>query len=338
VKLAEIGEFGLIGRITGGAVFNPGKVVKGIGDDAAVLSVGEGQLLLVSCDMLVDGVHFAVGKITPFKLGYKAIAVSLSDIAAMGGVPRHVLVSLGLPPGAAVEDVEGIYAGMRDILSRWSVNLVGGDTVKSPVLTIDVMVMGEAAPADVVTRGGARPGDILMVTGHLGGSAAGLELLLNENLAGKLAGKDLELVLTAHLTPAPRLEQSAQLVKMRAATSMIDLSDGLAGDVRHICENSAVGAEIYVEKLPVLPLTAIVAQAAGKNAVDWALGGGEDYELLFTVPPERQGEIAGAFQKAGLGPVTAVGKITADKNNVAYFAAGGKEYYLKKGFDHFSKG
>ncbi|MFZ5650914.1 MAG: thiamine-phosphate kinase [Bacillota bacterium] len=333
MNVSEIGEFGLIRRLAEGTVFSRGNVIKGIGDDAAVLSVSRGMLLLVSCDMLVDGVHFIRGKISPFQLGHKAVAVNLSDIAAMGGIPRHVLVSMALTPSITVEEVEEIYSGMKSLLSRWSVNLVGGDTVKSEVLTIDVTILGEAGPGQVLTRDGARPGDVVMVTGHLGDSAAGLEILMNEELFTQISGEDREVLLKAHLQPVPRLDQSRMLAGMGCVTAMMDLSDGLGGDIRRICESSGVGADIFLERLPYSESAAMLADLAGKNAVDWALNGGEDYELLFTVSPGREDEVKASFAAEGLGPVTVVGVITEREAGVRLVDRGA--IITARGFDHF---
>ncbi|MFZ5646462.1 MAG: thiamine-phosphate kinase [Bacillota bacterium] len=335
MKISEIGEFGLIKRLAGGTVFNQQSVIKGIGDDAAVLAVSRGKLLLVSCDMMVDGVHFMREKISPFKLGHKAVAVNLSDIAAMGGIPRHVLVSMALPPSVTVIEVEDMFSGMKSLLSRWSVNLVGGDTVKSQTMTIDVTILGEADPGSVLTRSGARPGDIIMVTGYLGDSAAGLEILVDEKLCEKISGEDREALLEAHLMPVPRLEQSRLLAGMGCVTAMMDLSDGLGGDIKHICENSGVGAKLFLDRLPYSGSAARAAHLAGKKVTDWALNGGEDYELLFTVPPGREEDVKDAFAGAGLGPVTAVGVITESEAGVKLVGTEGEIIPPARGFNHF---
>ncbi|KJS01603.1 MAG: hypothetical protein VR68_04875 [Peptococcaceae bacterium BRH_c4a] len=336
VKISDIGEFGLIKRLAGGTIFNPNGVIKGIGDDAAVIMTGQDRVLLVSCDMLVDGVHFIYGKIPLFDLGHKAVAVNMSDIAAMGGVPRHVLVSLALPSRFTVEEAEELFNGMKSLLSRRSVNLIGGDTVRSDVFTIDVTILGEALIGSVIMRSGARPGDVVMVTGSLGDSAAGLEILLNDQLSGRVSADDREYLLAAHLTPEPRLDQSSLLVKLGFVTAMMDLSDGLAGDIKHICESSRVGAEIYLDRLPYSQCAARVARMAGKNVVHWALNGGEDYQLLFTVPSGKEEEVIEAFCGAGLGAVTAAGRITDPGCGVRLVGFEEDIKHLAKGFDHFS--
>jgi len=313
LKLSDVGEFGLIKKLAAGCVNDFSTIVEGIGDDAAVLQPGKGQLLVTS-DMLVEGVHFLTGKITMYQLGYKSIAASLSDIAAMGGKPRHALVSLAIPGNMAVEEIEELYLGMKSILSRYTVNLVGGDTVKSPVFTIDVTLLGETGPTGSVLRSGARPGDAVMVTGTPGASAAGLELLLNPGKwTGNLSLEDQEWLLAAHLTPEPALKQSATLVQMNCVTSMIDISDGIAGEINHICDRSGVGAEIYADKIPLSDTVARVAGLAGKNALDWALYGGEDYQLLFTVPAGEAQRVIDVFAAGRLGPVAVIGCIVEEK-------------------------
>lgn len=337
MKISDLGEFGLIKRLAGGTIFNPGGVIKGIGDDAAVIDAGQGRVLLVSCDMLVDGVHFICGKIPLFDLGRKAVAVNMSDIAAMGGVPRHILVSLALPSRFSVEEAEELFNGMKSLLSRWSVNIIGGDTVKSDVFTIDVMILGEAEKGQVIMRSGARPGDVVMVTGSLGDSAAGLEILLNDYLSGIISKKDRESLLAAHLTPEPRLAQSALLVKLGFVTAMMDISDGLAGDIKHICESSQVGAEIYLDRLPFSQCAARAAQLAGLNVVHWALNGGEDYQLLFTVPPGKECQIIEAFHGAGLGTVTVVGRVTESCEGLKLLGFEENINQPVRGFDHFAR-
>lgn len=312
--------------------------MQGIGDDAAVLQPGKGQLL-VTGDMLVESVHFLPGKITMFQLGYKSMAVSLSDIAAMGGIPRHALVSLAIPGHTAVEEIEELYRGMKSILSRYAVNLVGGDTVKSPVLTIDVTVLGETGPAGAILRKGAHPGDAVMVTGTPGVSAAGLELLLNPGeWSGKLSPAEREHLLGAHLTPVPALEQSGALVQLGCVTSMIDSSDGLAGEINHICDRSGVGAEIYSDKIPLGGAVARAAGLAGKNALDWMLYGGEDYQLLFTVPSGEAGRVIDVFAEKKLGPVAVIGTIVEKERGIRLFMSPQESVLLApSAYNHFTK-
>ncbi len=339
MKLSEVGEFGLIKRLAEGCINDPSTVVKGIGDDAAVLQPVKGGSLLVTSDMLVEGVHFLPGKITFSQLGHKSVAVSLSDIAAMGGIPRHALVSLAVPEYMTVEDVEELYRGMKAILSRHRVNLVGGDTVKSPVLTIDVTVLGEAPPSGAMTREGARPGDAVMVTGYPGSSAAGLELLINPgDWADNLRREDREILLKAHLTPEPALLQAATLMEIGCVTSMIDISDGIASEINHICDNNGVGAVVMAGRIPISGPAMRAAGLAGKNPVDWALYGGEDYQLLFTVPTGEIERIVGVFAEQSLGPVTEIGRITEEsEGRKIILYPGVSSELIPASYNHFAK-
>lgn len=335
--MSAVGEFGLIKKLAGGCINDPGGVIEGIGDDSAVLRVAEHTQLLVTSDMLVDGVHFIRGKITPWQLGHKAMAVSLSDIAAMGGKPRHALVSIAIPPAITVEEIEEIYAGMKAILSRWAVNLVGGDTVKSPVLTIDVTMLGEAGNS--ILRSGARPGDQVLVTGTPGDSAAGLEILLAPGAwSEELLPADRDLLLSAHLTPEPALAQSALLGKLGCVTAMIDVSDGLASEINHICDRSGTGAEIFADQVPFSAPAVRAASLCGKDPLEWALCGGEDYDLLFTVPPHQARRVMKSFARADLGPVTVIGAIKEQSSGqILVLPAGNKVSLDPAGFNHFKE-
>lgn len=230
-ELTEIGEFGLIELIKQGTINNHGSVIVGIGDDAAVLLPTPRQLQLLTTDMLVESVHFDLATTTPWQLGYKAIAVNLSDIAAMGGTPRHAVVSIALPVSTPTEFMMNLYQGMKEICREFSVNIVGGDTVASPQgLVINVTVAGEVEPTNLVRRSGAKQGDIVAVTGTLGNSAVGLDLLS----AGEWEDYDFAWPLvTAHLTPRPQVKTGA-LLAAAGATSMDDLSDGLASEAHEI--------------------------------------------------------------------------------------------------------
>ncbi len=248
--IGRLGEFGLIERIKK-QVHTDNSVIKGIGDDCAVLKFGPGKYLLYTCDMIVEGVDFTVRDDRKLA-GRKALAICLSDIASCGGIPRHALVTLGLPLRARVEDVDRIYEGLNKIAGEFKVNIVGGDISRAPKLTIDVSLLGEVEKKNLVLRGGAKPGDIIFVTGSFGGS---------------LKGK--------HLSFVPRVEEARYLVKNFRINSMIDVSDGLIQDLGHILKDSLAGAVIYEDFIPVNPW------AGGLKS---AFSDGEDFELIFTVP------------------------------------------------------
>ena len=288
MRVSELGEFGLIARIAEMVGQPGGDVVVGIGDDAAVVRTGGENYLVATCDILVEGVHFLREGITPRQLGRKAVAINLSDIASMGGVPRQLWVSLVLPQDAEVEYVDALYQGIREETSRWGVDIVGGNIARSPWgLVVDTFLAGEVEPECLLLRSGARVGDLVLVTGHVGDSAAGLALVLNPE--ANCERKHADRVLQAHLTPVPRLEEGRVIAESGIATAMIDVSDGTLADLGHICERSGVGARVWADRLPLSDAARAVAEALGKDPLEWALSGGEDYELLFTAPPDKAG-------------------------------------------------
>lgn len=326
MQLKEVGEFGLIDLIKEGTIVNPDNVVEGIGDDAAVFLPGARQLGLLTTDMLVEGVHFLLNKTSPWQLGYKSIAVNLSDIAAMGGNPRHAVVSLGLSQKFPVEFVVDMYNGMKEICREFGVNIIGGDTVSSPLgLVINVAVFGEVAPENLVRRSGARPGDAVVVTGTLGDSACGLDLLMtNEWDSLTYAGP----LIAAHLTPRPRLAVGRNLSAW-GATSADDISDGLASEANEIAKASKVGIRLYAERLPLSPALRLAAQSLGRRPEDYALYGGEDFELVFTLPPDLLPQNADV-------PLTIVGEVTADDGKVDLVGSEGQVSRLApRGYNHF---
>lgn len=284
MELQDIGEFGLIDILKKDTIHDPGTVVVGIGDDAAVLLPTPRQLQLLTTDMLVENIHFDLATTTAMQLGYKAVAVNLSDIAAMGGIPRHAVVSIGLPPAMPVEFVTNLYNGMKEICREYNVNIVGGDTVASPSgLVINVAVLGEVEPAHVVRRSGAQPGDIVAVTNTLGNSAVGLALLQR----GEWEAFDFAWPLvTAHLTPRPQVK-TGHLLAIHGATSMDDISDGLASELHEIATASKVSICVDANRIPLASELEQAAAILGKNPLDYALYGGEDFQLLFTMPVEQ---------------------------------------------------
>jgi thiamine-monophosphate kinase len=277
-------EFELIARIQ--AILGPTGAP--VGDDCAVLDAPPGERLLATVDMLVEGVHFRVGDVDPFTLGRRALAINLSDIAAMGGTPRWCLVSLGLPaPGPFVER---FYAGLADMARGHGVLVAGGNIARLPERTvIDITVLGSAAHP--VGRDGARPGDGIYVTGPLGRSAAGLRCLLSGNPSHPA-------LVAAHLDPRPRVAEGRKLATV--ATAMMDISDGLAQDLGHICERSRCGAALDSAAIPIDAETRRAATELGLDPLDLALHGGEDYELLYTAPAGAPGIRIGEVTARGL--------------------------------------
>ncbi|MEW6524244.1 MAG: thiamine-phosphate kinase [Bacillota bacterium] len=333
MKVGDLGEFGLIRRWERELAVDPARVPRGIGDDAAVLTCPARRQLLASTDMLVESVHFDLGFTSPRQLGKKAMAVNLSDIAAMGGRPMYALIALGLANDTALELVDGLYQGLQEEASRWDVFIVGGDTVRSPGgLTISVTVLGHVTRGRAVPRGGARPGDLVVVTGDLGASAAGLATFTRPGAT--VEAKALDYVRSRHLEPVPRLREG-ELLARHGASSMIDVSDGLANELNHLSRLGAVSLVVDAAAVPVAPATRAVAQALGVDPLSWALTGGEDYELLFTVSPGDFHRLARAVQAKTATPLAVVGQVEAGTG--CYLLYGGRRQPLQAtAYDHFA--
>ncbi|HWR41820.1 thiamine-phosphate kinase [Sporomusa sp.] len=329
-ELQELGEFGLIDLIKQDTIHDHSSVVVGIGDDAAVVLPTPRQLQLLTADMLVESVHFDLTTTTPWQLGYKAIAVNLSDIAAMGGAPRHAVVSVALPRSTPADFVINLYKGMKEICREFSVNIVGGDTVSSPQgLVINVTVTGEVEPANLVRRSGAQPGDVVAVTGKLGSSAAGLDLLT----AGEWEDSSFAWPLvTAHLTPRPQVK-TGQLLAAAGATSMDDISDGLASEAHEIAKASQVGIKLYAGQIPLAPEVTEAADKFNKQAIDYALFGGEDFQLVFTMEPGKYEALLAAYPDLA---VVRVGEVVDSSEGVTLVDEAGQAQKLEaRGFNHF---
>ena len=300
MNLKEIGEFGFIDRIAARTTSGSG-VVLGIGDDAAAIVSDPGLQTLITADMLVEGVHFDLSFTTPSELGRKSLAVNLSDIAAMGGKPRFALLSLAVPPGLSLEFLDAFMEGFISRAERYGVALIGGDTCASRAgFVVSVTLLGEQRPDRVIRRSGARPGDRVYVTGTLGDAALGLELLRRGERDGAAVNR--------HLDPLPRTEAGLALAEAGVPTAMIDVSDGLLADLGHILRQSGCGATLALDRLP---LSAEYLDRIGGMSQDrfaLALSGGEDYELLFTAPAEREMELLELFAPLALA-VTPIGEI-----------------------------
>ncbi|MFQ6001329.1 MAG: thiamine-phosphate kinase [Anaerolineae bacterium] len=334
MRITEIGEFGLIDRVKE-ALGPPGAgVVVGIGDDVAVLRARGDKFLLATCDIQVEGIHFLKEAISPYQLGRKAAAINISDIAAMGGVPTYLLVSLALPKETTVGYVDGLYEGLKIEAEAAGVQIVGGNMSHSSGMMIDIFLLGEVEAEHLLLRSGARPGDKVLVTGSVGGSGAGLALLLDPT--AERTGEEAKRVLKAHLTPTPRLKEGRAIARSRLATSMIDVSDGTVSDVGHICEASGVGVRLWAHALPVSPATRAVAEALGKDPLEWALHSGEDYELLFTAPADKAEQLAVLVEDETTTPVTIIGEIIEEGMNLVL--PDGESLPLEpKGWDHFRR-
>lgn len=333
MRLDEIGEFGLIERIR--RTVSPSKRAPiGIGDDAAALSFSPNQLVLATTDMLVEGVHFDLATTDLVSLGWKSAAVNLSDIAAMGGVPRFLLVGLAIPRGMRLDQIDDLYRGFRSLAGSYGALLVGGDTCSSRRgLVISVTALGESPRARMVARSGARPGDLVFVTGTLGDSGAGFELLQKnvrrKGSGGARGGSKAEMLIERHLRPVPRVEWGRKLAASGAVTSMIDVSDGLSSDLHHLCNESNCGAEVLAEQVPLSPA---LCSATGlkRQPLDYALSGGEDYELLFTAPSTGRERI----RRLGI-TATVIGTIEKKKGMRLRLSSGRVIRLEPSGYDHF---
>lgn len=329
MKLREIGEFGLIGRIASRVADGAGVRI-GIGDDAAAAEPTPGRWLLVTTDMLLEGIHFDLAYSDPYRLGRKSLAVNLSDVAAMGGEPRHFLLSLAVPPGVTVEFLDRFTEGMLDLAREHGITLMGGDTCRSSSgLVISVTLHGEQVPELVIRRSGARPGDLVFVTGTVGDSALGLELLRRGERQGWAVDR--------HLDPTPRVRAGLALAEAQLCGAMIDVSDGLAADLGHILDLSGVGARVEIGCLPLSPSFRELAPGVTQDPPLLALTGGEDYELLFTVPAGRSGEVVPLLAEIGLA-ATPIGEITAGSGLSVVGHDGREAPVARGGYNHFALG
>ncbi len=337
-------EFDFIARIRALAHERdaPG-LVRGIGDDAAVLKSPAGRDVVVTTDLLVEDIDFQRNSTEPHLLGHKALAVSLSDIAAMGARPRWSLLSLGVPETIWKSNtLEDFYQGYFQLARRYGVTLVGGDVSRTPdKIVIDSFVMGETAERGAVLRSGARPGDQIFVTGFLGDAAAGLRLLARGARPHRDTTPDLghtgeahaiDRLLLRQLQPEPRVGWGLQVGTQKLATAMIDISDGLSSDLNHLCRESGVGALIDASQIPIDPL---VVELSGRRALDplmLALHGGEDFELLFTVAPE---DVAKLPKRVDGVPLSRLGEIRSAADGV-FIAEGSRTWKLEPGgWEHF---
>jgi thiamine-monophosphate kinase len=319
------------------AVATPG-IETGIGDDTAVLSVTPGALLLATTDLLIEDIHFRSAWAAPRDVGWKAMAVNLSDIAAMGGRPRWALVAVAVPGATDIDAVDAFYAGMRDAARPHEVVIVGGDTSASPNgWIVNVTLLGEHTGTPKL-RSGARTGDAVAITGALGRAAAGLALLElgpARTGPGGISNRARAELTGAHLRPIPRLAEGRWLAGRPDVRAMIDCSDGLTTDLGHICRESGVGARVVVDHLPVPPSVREAARALGRDALAWATGGGEDYELLLTCDADAVEVMAAGLRDATGTTLTVIGKVEETAAGVSYVDARGKAVSLATGYEHF---
>lgn len=298
-EISQLGEFGLIDHLTENLPVNNKSTLKGVGDDAAVMHYESDRDILVTTDLLLENVHFDLTYVPLKHLGYKSAIVNFSDIYAMNGTPRQITVSLGISSRFTLEHIEELYAGIRHACERYGVDLVGGDTSASNQgLVISITCLGDAHRDDIVYRDGAKPTDLICVSGDLGAAYMGLQLLERERAASvgmkdfepDFAGK--EYLVERQLKPEARRDIIAALAAAGIKpTSMMDISDGLSSELLHICNASKVGCRVYEDRIPIDYQTAVMAEELNMNLVTAALNGGEDYELLFTVPLSKHADV-----------------------------------------------
>lgn len=337
-EIATLGEFGLIERLTGDILPQQQSTVKGVGDDAAILDYA-GRQTLVTTDLLLEGIHFDLVYVPLKHLGYKAAVVNFSDIYAMNGRPEQITVSLGISKRFSVEDLESFYSGINLACEIYGVDIVGGDTSSSLTgFTISITCIGSASEGQTVYRNGAKESDLIYVSGDLGASYMGLQLLEREKAAWDGSGdfrpdfEGREYLLERQLKPEARKDVVEALAAQGILpTAMIDLSDGLSSDLLHICKQSKVGCQLYEERLPIDYQTAMMAETFNMNVTTVALNGGEDYELLFTVPlhlHEKMKEVKG---------VHLVGHIAKEEQGCYLVTRDGQEMQLRaQGWDPIS--
>ena len=331
LSLGTIGEFGIIKRLRTRHAGKSPEILKGIGDDAAALKI-KSQITLITTDMLLEEIHFDLSFTTFYQLGYKILAVSISDILAMGGKPRYFLLGMGLPATCLARDIDELYSGIMNLAKKFKVVVIGGDTCASPKgLVLSGTLLGEAN--GIITRSGARPGDAIFVTDTLGDSAMGLSLLNKLKIKNprprslphlfgtnlKASSPYIRTLIKKHLMPEPKA-----LEKTSGITSMIDVSDGLLMDLSHICNESNAGALIYLDKIPISKELALAAKKMGTDPLKFALKGGEDYILLFTAPSDIK------INAVRIGEIIKKGRFLVD-------GRGSKTPFKAEGYEHFKK-
>jgi thiamine-monophosphate kinase len=333
MRLKDIGEFGFIRRISAGCLIRPEGVVRGIGDDAAAFRADGRQLSLVTTDLLIERVHFLREAISGCDLGYKSLAVNLSDIAAMGGIAREAFVSIAIPEVCELGYLDAIFQGMKELAVRHRVNILGGDTTRSPQdLIISITIYGEVPETELLTRDAARPGDVIFSTGCLGDSRAGLHLILDRT---PVDTPELEALCAAHLHPEPHLSEGRLLASSDGVHAAIDVSDGLSSDLAHILDESRVGARIRAEHLPISENLQHYCRRFAKSPLEYALSGGEDYVLLVTAAADRAAEVSRAFETRFGRPLYAIGEITESRPLELVGPGALSSTIRPSGWDHF---
>ena len=325
----ELGEHALLARLLARLPRLSPSVLVGPGDDAAVLEPARNERLVVTTDAVVEGVHFSRAHSAPADIGHRALAVNLSDLAAMAATPRWALLSLVLPGSLPVADAESLVDGLASLAGRYRVSVAGGNITRTDgPLVVDVTAGGEVSPRRWLTRGGGRPGDELYVSGTIGAAAAGLEML-QTGAAGRDAG-----CIGRHRRPEPRVRLGVAIGRARAARAAIDLSDGLAEALRQVAAAGATGIRIDADALPIEPGALAWWEARGVDAVRAAVAGGDDYELLFAVSRRQAGALRSVRRHVSEPPLMKIGELTKDPRELV-LVRNGKTEALPEGFEHF---
>ena len=308
----------------------------GIGDDAAVFSVSPGMEVVACCDAMAESVHFLRSTMNPEDIGYKAVISNISDVAAMGGIARFAMVAIAVSPGWTTDEYRAIYRGIHQACAEYGVRLIGGDTVSAPdAMHLSVTVLGEVEQGQALLRSGARPGQLVFVTGDVGASAAGLHFLLEHGVAAAHAGKWAEIV-SRHQRPRAQIDAGRLLLASGGSGALNDVSDGLASELWEIAEASQVSVTIDESRIPVHPATREYAAEAGKDPLHWALYGGEDYQLVGTIDPAARDRVTERFAAIGV-PFTIIGSVEAGAPSV-WMSSGGVRVPLEKaGYNHFKR-
>lgn len=328
----SISEFEFIETLKRGAICRPDGIDLGIGDDAAVFAPNPQARALISTDLLVENVHFLYRPEHAYYIGRKSVAVNLSDMAAMGAIPRHIFISLAKPRHVDFPALDLLYRGMQDIAHEFGVNILGGDTTSAPNdLTINVAIYGEAPANEIITRGGGQPGDLILTTGFLGDANAGLEILRNnpgdpDNVEAYLLDK--------LLNPKPQVAEGRFLAQTGLVTAMLDISDGLSSDISHLNNISGGGATLWESSLPISPQLRTYARMKGLNAEQMALTGGDDYVLLFLCPGNKVNDLMALCKNVAI-PLFSIGILCAEPGYNLQKLDGDLLSLPATGWDHF---
>ncbi|QSO51750.1 thiamine-phosphate kinase [Alicyclobacillus curvatus] len=328
----KLDEFGLIRTLTARVPVAGPHVVVGPTDDAAVLSVSAGEQVLATSDTMVQGPHFLPETMAPFDVGYKAVAASISDIAAMGGEPRHVLIALGIPSSIEPDFMEALYDGVGQICREYACTVVGGDVVRTDgPLFVNTTVLG-ATSRPPLLRSGAQPGHLVFVTGTIGSAAAGLEVLRSSAITAR---EDAEFLMAMHQRPKPQVA-AGQIFSLESASSCDDISDGLASELNEIATASNVRLRIQTARIPIHTAVRNLARVRGTDALDYAWYGGEDYQLVATAAPFQFARILARCESVGI-KVSQIGRVEPGDGVVAEFPDGTLDVISAKGYNHFAK-